>query len=167
MSQVGSPSVAGSPAIPTSFITNAGTAIPAAHVLNVLGSAGATTSGSGNTITISVSGSGFTWNVVTSANNIVSLIPENGYVTKGGTQVVFVLPATSAVGDTYKIVGYGNLFKITQNAGQSITLGFNTTTVGVGGDITATAARDTMEIVCVTANLEFQIVDCTGNPSIT
>jgi hypothetical protein len=167
MSQVGSASIAGTPVVPTQFTTNSGIAIPVAHNLNVLGSAGATTSGSGSTITITVSGAGFTWNVVTSASNPITLIPENGYISKGGTQVVFALPLIAAVGDTYKLVGYGNLFKVSQNADQSISLGFSTTTVGVTGDITATAARDTMEIVCVKANFEFQIVSCVGNPSFT
>jgi hypothetical protein len=43
----------GNPQIPTSFITNTGTAIPLLNVLEILGGQGITTSGSGNTITIS------------------------------------------------------------------------------------------------------------------
>lgn len=157
----------GGTTVPEFFVTDAGTATPASHILNVFGGPGTHTTGSGNTITISVAGAGFTWNVVTSANNVVTLAPENGYIAKGGTAVVFKLPPTASVGDTYKIVGYANLFTVTQNAGQSIVLGFGTTTAGVLGNVTATGARDTMEIVCVTANLEFQIVSSTGNPSFT
>ena len=35
-----------------SFVTNSGTAIPVANVINILGSGGITTSGSGNTVTV-------------------------------------------------------------------------------------------------------------------
>lgn len=42
------------PTVATSYVCNTGTATPAAHVLNVLGASSATTSGSGNTITITV-----------------------------------------------------------------------------------------------------------------
>lgn len=155
----------GGASVPEFFVTDAGTAIASSHILNVLGGPGTSTTGSGNTITVSVAGAGFTWSVVTSANNVKTLIKENGYISKGIPQVVFVLPLTAAIGDTYRIVGYGNLFQITQNAGQNISLGFDTTTAGVLGSVTATSSRDTLEIVCVTANLEFQIVDSTGNPS--
>jgi hypothetical protein len=40
------------PQVPTSFVTDAGTAIPAANILNVLGGTGISTSGAGNTVTI-------------------------------------------------------------------------------------------------------------------
>ena len=55
MSQIYVPTTTLTPSIPTSFVTNSGTATPSANVINVLGTGGATTSGAGNTITVVVS----------------------------------------------------------------------------------------------------------------
>lgn len=44
--------------VPTSFVTDAGTAIPALNTLNVIGGAGITTSAVGDTVTITATGSG-------------------------------------------------------------------------------------------------------------
>lgn len=156
MSQAGDTDVLNShPTIPTQFVTDSGTAVPAANILNVLGGTGIETSGSGNTIIITNTGAGFTWHVVTSADNPVSLVAGNGYIPKGGSAVNFKLPAAASVGDTFKIVGYGNLWTLAQNAGQSITVGNKTSTVGAGGSVSATMISDGIEILCVTANTEF------------
>lgn len=48
------------PSVPESFVTNAGTAVPAANVLNVIGGAGITTSGAGSTVTITATGAEIT-----------------------------------------------------------------------------------------------------------
>jgi len=151
------------PVVPIQFTTDSGIAVPATGNLNVLGGVGASTSGAGSTITVKVIGSGFTWNVVTSATNPNSLVKENGYIPKGAGVVTFLLPAAAAIGDTFLIAGYGNLWTLTQNALQSITLGGSTTSVGIGGSITATQVRDSIELVCVTANTEFQILNGVGN----
>ena len=123
------------------------------------------TAGSGNTITITAVAMGFTWHVVTSATNPNILVKENGYIAKGAGSVTFVLPAAAAIGDSFNIVGYGNLWSLTQNAGQTVTLGAKTTTAGVGGSVTATMVTDSIELVCVTANTEFFVVDAVGNPN--
>lgn len=150
--------------VATSYVANVGSATPVAHVLNVLGVGGVTTTAFGNTIDISFSGSGTTWNVVTSANNPVTLVASNGYITKGAGVVDFVLPAAAAIGDEFRIIGYGNLWTIAQNAGQSIRLGSVVTTIGVGGSLSASMVTDCIDMICVTANLEFYIPDSQGNP---
>lgn len=153
--------------VPTSFVTNSGVATPSGNIIQILGGAGTTTSGLGNIITVTVTAAAFTWNVVTSALNPITLVPENGYITKGAGSVQFILPAAASVGDTYRIVGYGNLWTIAQNANQQMFLGIASTTVGAGGSFSALTIKDCVEIVCVTANLEFVVTDSEGNILVT
>lgn len=168
MSQAGELDVVDShPEIATQFVTDSGTAIPSANILNVLGGSGVTTTGSGNTILIDATGASFTWQVVTSADNPVTLSNGVGYIVKGGSSVQFVLPAAAIIGDSFKILGTANLWTVAQNAGQSITIGMLTTTVGVGGSVTATMISDGIELVCVTTNLQFyETGSIQGNPTI-
>ena len=138
-------------------------AVPVANLLDVFGGAGVQTTGVGNTITINVSTSGFTWNVVTSASNPITLVAENGYICKGAGVVQFVLPAAASIGDSFFIKGYGNLWTLAQNALQTVSLGAVTSTAGVGGSIAASQIKDAIELLCVTANLEFETLDSVGN----
>ena len=139
----------------TTFNEDIGSASPVAGVINISGGVGITTSGAGNTITITATGSGFTWQVVTSASNPITLTKENGYITKGAGVVNFVLPAAASVGDTFRIIGYGNLWTIAQNAGQSIRIGSVVSSAGVLGSVSASMVTDCLDIICVTSNLEF------------
>lgn len=106
------------------------------------------------------------WSAVSSATNPNTLVTGSGYIPKGAPAVVFVLPAAAALGDTFHVAGHGNLWTIQQNALQTITLGAQTTTPGVLGSVTATSIKDCAEIVCVTANTEFEIIRSIGNLTI-
>lgn len=145
---------------------NTGTATPIAGVVNIVGEGTVSTSGSGNTLTIS-SSSLFSSQVVTSADNPVYLVPNTIYVAKGSSTVMFHLPATSDIGDFYKILGYGNLWQINQGAAQTIYIGITQTTAGFFGTMSATQNHDTVELICVTPSLEWQVSSMIGNPYIT
>lgn len=166
MSQAG---ISSSKGVSSSLTFNAdiGSATPSGNIINILGGLNTTTSASGNTININVTASpAFTWNVVTSASNPVSLVTQNGYITKGAGVVDFILPAAASVGDTFRIIGYGNLWTIEQNAGQSIRLGLAVSTSGVLGSVSASMVTDCLDMICVTSNTEFYCDVIQGNPTI-
>lgn len=155
------------PVVATTYTTDSGNAVPAANILNVLGDPTGitTTSGSGNTILIYTPAGGIIWNQITSATNPNPLVNGNGYVTTdNGSLVTTTLPITAAVGDTIRILGQGSAgWNILQNAGQSIHLQSDTTTIGVGGSITFDNRYDSVELICIVANLEFVCATVTGN----
>ena len=153
--------------VPTQFNADVGTAVPLLNQINIFGAGGATTSAVGNTITITAAGAGaYTWTVVTSALNPITLTDKTAYIVKGATPVQFILPAAAAIGTTFKIVGTANLWSIAQNAGQTMTIGMLTTTAGIAGSVSATMVSDGIEFVCTTTNLEFYEIGIQGNPNI-
>lgn len=127
--------------------------------------AGISVTNAAGSITIAASGTGFTWNTVAGTTQTIAV--QNGYINGNAAATTFTLPATAAVGDTFQIAGYGaGGWVIAQNANQKIYLGSSTTTVGVGGSLASTNAHDTIEIMCIVANLEFQALDVIGNITV-
>lgn len=107
----------------------------------------------------------FPWNVEsgTSANMAVN----NGYIGNNAAGVTFTLPDTAAVGDIVRVTGLQASWTIAQNAGETIYFGNDATTTGVGGSLSSTNARDVVELVCVVANTDWQVLSSIGNITVT
>jgi len=164
MSQAGITSVAGAGGV-SSFVEDVGAAAPAAGIINILGGAGITTSGAGNTVTITALAGGFAWNVVAGAAQ--GLVKENGYINDNVGLTTFTLPAVAAVGDTFQIAGKSAAgWTIAQNAGQTIHVSGVSTSVGVLGTVSSANRRDCIELLCTVANTDFTAIDFVGTLTV-
>jgi hypothetical protein len=93
-----------------------------------------------------------------------ALVADQAYITAAGTLTTCTLPATAAVGDTFVVVGESvGLFRIAQNAGQSIRLGGSVSTSGVTGYVDSVGQGAVIEIVCTITDTNFMVVDSIGN----
>lgn len=140
---------------------------PTAGNWNIIGGTGCSTAGAVSTLTINVSGGGITWNEITVVGPTTTVI-NNGYVTNSASRVQLLLPLTSVFGSILRIVGKGTGgWQINQNAGQSIVLEGSSTTVGVAGTLASNAQRDTIELLCTTADTVWTIISGVGNYTFT
>lgn len=119
-----------------------------------------------NAITINAVGGGFTWNDVTGTSD--SFVASNGYITNNVALVTITLPATCAVGDSFRIAGLGaGGWKVAQNASQLIHFGNMDTTTGVGGSLASSDRYDCLEFLCVVTNNEYLVLSGVGNITVT
>ena len=141
------------------------TVVPTAGIINFLNGAGMNITGSGSSITFTSSGGGLQWNAVSGTSQ--ALVAGNAYVPQNVALTTFSLPATAAFGDFFIISGVGSGgWTISQAAGQSIIVGNQTSTTGVGGSASSTLQSDSIQLVCVVANTTFKAVDWTGNITV-
>lgn len=149
----------------TTLTGNSGGAIsPAAGNINVVGSGAITVAGAGSTLTISSTAFN-SWTEVTGTTQAIAV--DSGYIANNVGLVTLTLPAVAVVGDSVRVGGKGTgLWRIAQNAGQTIHFGTSDTTTGVAGSLTAIARYDAIELVCITANTNFLVISSIGNITI-
>lgn len=118
-----------------------------------------------NTLTITSSSEAETWSL---ASTNQALVSGHGYVCVApGGALVLSLPATSALGDIIEVTLDGaTSFSVSQAAGQTIRLGNQVTTAGVGGSLTTTQQGDSIRMVCQTANLKWNVLSSIGNLTV-
>jgi hypothetical protein len=141
------------------------TATPIANVINFLNGVGMTITSSTNNITFNSTGGGLNW--VDVPGTTQAMIVNTGYVADNAGLVTLTLPSTAAFGTLIAVLGRGaGGWTIAQNAGQQMIVGSSSTTVGVGGSVSSTDRRDSIFLLCTSANTEFTRTNIEGNVTI-
>lgn len=140
MSQIFVPITSSMPSIPTSFVTDNGTAVPIGNVLNIIGDplGVATTSGSTNNVKIFVPGGGTNW--ITTGAFSFTMAVNTGYFLIGGSPTVTVsLPLGAKSGNICELFTFGlsNNFKIIQRVTEQILFLNTPTSIGTLGSLTS------------------------------
>lgn len=143
-------------------IGNTGSA-PSAATLTA-GTGVSITNGTGS-ITINATGGAISWTVVTGATQAMAV--NNGYIANRAGTVAFTLPTTSAVGDIVAVTGINTAtgWSIGYTTNQQIFFGTSSATVTTGS-LASVNIRDTVYLVCVVANLTWNVVSSIGNITV-
>lgn len=133
--------------------------------INVLGGTRVEVSGDPgtNTLTWNITSEKFTWQVDTTTP--ISLVDNIGNIENSGSQIIYNLPVTCEIGDTFAIVAStANGFQVDANPGQTIRYGNQLTTSG--GTITSTSIGDVVSFICITTDTQFIVLNSIGNLTV-
>jgi len=112
--------------------------------------ANVTVTNASGSITIAASDvAGMVFSAITENQGAVA---EEGYITNGGaTRLEVLLPAAPSVGDRFRML-YGNgAWRVTQNAGDTVSQGTQESTAGATGYFESNAVGDGAEFICIAA----------------
>ena len=102
------------------------------------------------------------WNEITGTSQAMAV--NNRYATNNAALVTLTLPTTAAIGEIVRVRGIGaGGWRIAQGAGQVIYFGNATTTSGATGRLDSSHRRDCIDLECVVANNEWQVVGSVGS----
>lgn len=123
------------------------------------------TNAAGSITINSTGGGGIEWEEVTTTSQSADV--DTGYITNNANLVTVTLPSTIALGEVVRVTGKGaGGWRVAQNAGQTVYFGSSSTTTGTGGRLDSTHRRDSVELVCVTANTDFNVLSSVGNITV-
>jgi len=107
----------------------------------------------------------FPWTEVFAAS--AGMSANNGYISNNAGLVTLTLPLGANQGDIIKVAGKGaGGWLIAQNAGQSIIVGSDITTVGAGGSLASTNYADGVTLLCITNNTTYEVVGGIGTVTV-
>lgn len=107
------------------------------------------------------SNNGVTWSTVSGATQ--QMVAGSGYIPLNSGLTTLTLPTLAAVGSRLRVGGYGSGgWKIAQNANQNIQLNASTTTTGLTGYLSSTLASNSIELLCVVANITWIEISVSG-----
>ena len=152
--------------VPDTIVSESGSAVPSGGSFSILGAGTVSTSAVGSVFTVTGTGGGITWGIQTIDLN--PMIVDTGYIANKAGLLTFTLPTTAAVGIVLRVTGMNTDlgWKVAQSANQIIHFSGSSTTTGAGGSLASTLKRDSIELVCVVADLEFNVVSSMGNITI-
>lgn len=105
------------------------------------------------------------WVDVTGTTQAMAI--NTGYLADNASLVTMTLPSTAAQFSIIRVAGKGaGGWKIAQNASQTIQIGNQVTTTGVGGSLASTNAFDALEIMCTTTNNGWVVLSGWGNITV-
>lgn len=93
-----------------------------------------------------------------------TLAVNTSYRVNNAALCTLTLPTTAAVDTVIRIVGVGaGGWRVAQNASQQIHFGNLSSTSGASGRLDSTHRRDVIELLCINANTEWQVIHAIGN----
>ena len=124
------------------------------------------TTGAGTLNVESLGAGGIIWSIITA--DLDPMVVGNGYICNKAGLLTLTLPTTVAVGTVLRVTGMNTDagWKVAQSANQQIHFSGSSTTIGAGGSLASTLKRDSIELVCVVADLEWNITSAVGNITI-
>lgn len=103
------------------------------------------------------------WTEVTGTSQAAAI--NNGYILNNAGLVTVTLPSTFAIGSIIRLGGKGaGGWSVVANAGDTIHFGNQDTSAG--GSLSSTNRYDTVELVAITANSDWLVLDSHGNLTV-